>query len=179
MTRIILRLLNAPILILLISVGIAIQSALFYSWPIHYFQPDVVLLAVVWCALSRDFEEGGIITLIIANINEIHSAAPQGFFMISYMLVYLLIRAASRVIMIPTLHSFSATAMAAFAGWRLVTFVLLSLMGAPQKNLRFILTSTLTGILVEGAVGFWLYRWFDQFDRITFRRELQLDDKGI
>ena len=59
MTRIILKALNAPLLIIFVSIGIALQSSLFSSWPLVYFQPDIVLIAVVWCGLRRSFTEGG------------------------------------------------------------------------------------------------------------------------
>jgi rod shape-determining protein MreD len=187
MIRIVLRFLNTPILIILVAVGVAIQSSLFYSWPLSFFQPDVVLLVVVWCALKRHFEEGGIITLIIASINEIHSAAPQGFFMINYMLIYLLIRAASRIIMVPTIYSFSMASMWAFLGWKLFSLVLLNLFGAPLRTWQYNLSLLLIGSVVEGVLAYGLYRWFEKFDWITYKnskaehsisQDLMLDGEG-
>ena len=65
MTRLLLRSLNSPALVLLALLGIAIQTSLFSFWPLSYVQPDIVLLLVIWCALRRQFFEGGVITLIV------------------------------------------------------------------------------------------------------------------
>ena len=48
MTRILLRFFNAPGLILLTLLGMAVQTSLFSFWPLTYLQPDVVLLVVIW-----------------------------------------------------------------------------------------------------------------------------------
>src|SRR5262245_36686835 len=101
MTRILLRYLNFPALVLLVILGVAIQTSLFASYPFLYLQPDFVLLAVMWCALHRGFSEGGALTLIFAEIAEAHSAAPQGIFLASYMAIYLLVRFAARFVVIP------------------------------------------------------------------------------
>src|SRR4051812_35076628 len=106
MTRLLLRAFNGPALILLALIGISIQTSFFSFWILPYIRPDVVLLMVIWCALRRDFAEGGILTLIISNISEIHSAAPSGLFMISYMIVYLAVRLSARLFVIPDLSSF-------------------------------------------------------------------------
>ena len=72
MTRLILRALNAPLLLLLVTLGVAALSSLFTEYPLIYLQPNLVLIAVIWCALRRPFIEGGILTLIIAENAEIH-----------------------------------------------------------------------------------------------------------
>ena len=55
MTRMLLRLLNAPAFVLLFLIGMAIQTSLFASYPLNYFQPDVILIATIWVALRRGF----------------------------------------------------------------------------------------------------------------------------
>ena len=125
MIRLILRALNGPFLILFVAMGIAIQSSLFASWPLLYFQPDVVLLVVVWCALRRNFTEGGVITLIVAEMSEIHSATPQGLYLISFMTVFLLVRSASRFLVIPSLFSYAMLTLGSSVAWKLTGLLVL------------------------------------------------------
>lgn len=186
MIRIILRALNAPILIFLVAIAIALQSSLFLSWPLLYFQPDIILLVVVWCALRRGFEEGGLVTLIIANIGEIHSATPRGLFLISYMGVYLLVRASSRFITIPNLFSYAMVTLVASIVWKLLGLLVLYLLGVSANQWKHTLTFLLLGAAIEGTISLWIYRWLDQLDWMTFKNtkadhseELQLDSEGF
>ena len=108
MNKMFLRFINFPGLLVLTLMGIGIQTSLFSFWPLNYLQPDIVLFIVVWAALRRNFWEGGWITLFVADFAELHSAAPQGMFMITYMLVFLLVRGLSRLVVIPNLYSSSS-----------------------------------------------------------------------
>ncbi|HTL12503.1 MAG TPA: hypothetical protein VL588_08455, partial [Bdellovibrionota bacterium] len=73
MNKIILRHLNPAFLLILAVVGAAFQTSLFSFYPLLYLQPDLLLLLVVWCALRRKFFEGGILTLVLGDIAEVHS----------------------------------------------------------------------------------------------------------
>jgi hypothetical protein len=188
MTRLILRLLNAPFLILLVAIGVALQSSLFCTWPLIYIQPDVILPVVVWCAMKRGFDEGGIITLIIANMGEIHSASPSGIFLLSYMIVYLLVRAASRYFVIQSLVSFAVVTVIGSAGWKLVGQLILYLLGVSANQWRHTLTFILFGAVIEGVFSIWVFQWLEKFDRATFKNlraeqamedELQLNNEGF
>ena len=169
MIRSILRALNGPILVLLVAIGMALQSSLFYPWPLPYFQPDLVLIAVLWCAFRRGFEEGGIITLLIANMSEIHSAAPQGLFLISYMAVYLIMRAASRHVVLPSVRSFAFTALLASLTWKFTSWGVLYVLGSAGAYWRHTLPSSLFGSVVESAFSILLYGWLERFDWITYK----------
>ena len=188
MTRIILRALNGPILILLLAIGIALQSSLFTSWPLIYFQPDLVLLFVVWFSLRRNFGEGGILTLIVAEITELHSATPQGLFLICYMGIYLLVRACSKVFVIPSLASYTAVTVGSSVLWKLTELIVLYLLGAGGNQWKHTLTYLLMGAALDGALSIWVFRWLEKFDWITFKNaraensldeELQLDSEGF
>ncbi|MEO5970095.1 MAG: hypothetical protein ABIQ95_09220 [Bdellovibrionia bacterium] len=188
MTRLILRLLNAPFLILIVAIGIALQSSLFCTWPLIYLQPDVILPVVVWCALKRNFDEGGIITLIIANMGEIHSAAPSGIFLLSYMIVYLLVRAASRYFVIQSLISFAVVTLISSAGWTLIGQLILYLLGISASQWKHTLTFMLLGACIEGVFSIWAFKWLEKFDWSTFKNlraeqamedELQLNNEGF
>src|ERR1700752_4792207 len=112
MNRLILRAFNLPILVLLTAIAIAVQTSLFTPWMMRFFQPDILLLVVVWCALHRGFGEGGLITLIIGGRAELHSAIPQGIFLISYMTLYLALRAADKMFVLPTQNPMVKVTMA-------------------------------------------------------------------
>lgn len=188
MTKLLLRTLNGPALILLTLIGIAIQTSFFSFWILPYLRPDIVLLMVIWCALRRDFVEGGILTLIISDIAEIHSAAPAGLFLISYMLVYLLVRLAARLFVIPDLSSFLLVTLLATVLEKITNLSLLSLLGAQGTQVRHTLIYLFPVAIVNAVLGRWLYRWAEKFDWVTFKNaqadraledELQLENQGI
>lgn len=188
MTRLILKMLNAPILILLVAICVALQTSLFSSWPLVYIQPDAVLLIVVWCGLRRGLEEGGLITLIISEMAEIHSATPQGLYLISYMLVYLLVRASSRMFVILNLFSYAMLTLAASILWKLTGLVVLYMLGVNASQWKHTVTFLFFGAAIEGAFSIWTYPWLEKFDRITFKHiraeesmddELQISSEGL
>lgn len=169
MTRTILKALNTPVFILFVTLGVALQSSLFSSWPFSYFQPDIVLLAVIWCSLRRNFIEGGILTLIFANLSEVHSASPQGLFLITDMALYLIVRAGSRFLVIPTLMHYTILAMAGSMIWKLLSATVLYLLAGTTSGLRHTLTFLILGAAVEGFFSIWLFKWLEKFDWITFK----------
>jgi rod shape-determining protein MreD len=188
MTRIVLRLLNAPFLIFFVVVGIAIQSSLFNSWPLNYVQPDFVLLIVVWCALRRSFEEGGIITLIISNLSEIHSSSPQGMHFISNMAVFFLVRLSAKYLVISGLSTYVIVTIFSLVTWKLTGLLVLYLLGFSSTPLKHTITFILLGTAVEGLVAIWIYRWLEKFDWVTFKNaraehasdeELQANSEGF
>jgi len=188
MTRTLLRALNTPLLILFVIIGLAIQSSLFAPWPLNYFQPDFVLLTVVWCALRRNFGEGGVITLFIANASEIHSSAPQGTHLVSYMAVYFFMRSASQFFVIPNLFSYAMFTLISSIIWKLVGLLILHLLGASGNQWRHTLTYLFLDASVGAAYSLWVFRWLEKFDWITFKNaraehvvdeELQLENEGF
>lgn len=175
MTKIFLRFLNAPALVILLTLGIAVQTSLFGFWPLQYLQPDIVLIAVVWFGLKRKFIEGGILTLIISAIAESHSAAPQGLFLITYMSIYLLVRMADRTFVIPNLSAIVMLTLFSSVLWKLGCLGVLSALGASSNQWRHTLMFLFPGAVIEGSVSIWAFRWLDKFDVITFKN-LKGDD---
>jgi len=169
MTRLLWRLANAPLFVLIVAIGVAIQSSLFNSYPLLYLQPDVVLIAVIWCALRRGFDEGGILTLIFAAVAESHSSAPQGLFMIAYMAVYLGARIANKVLVIPSLSTMVMMTMAASIGWKFVYMLVLTLMGHSSGQWRHMLWLLFPSAAMAGATAIWVLRWLERFDWNTYK----------
>ena len=188
MTRTLLKVLNAPLLLLLAIVGIAIQSSLFSSWPLLYFQPDVVLIIVVWCGLRRNFVEGGLITLMAGEMSEIHSAAPQGLYLITDMLVYLSVRGAARFLVIPNLFSYAVVTWVASISMKLLGLFILYLLGSTSNAWRYIFTNLLLGAAIESFFSTWMFKWLERLDWTTYKNvradrimedELHLESEGF
>lgn len=169
MTRILLRFFNFPGLILLTLLGVAVQTSLFSFWPLSYLMPDIVLIVVVWMALKRSFAEGGILTLIVADFAEMHSAAPQGLFLITYMTVFLGVRGLARLIVIPNLQSLILATLFASLVWKLESLGVLYLLGAGSNQWRHTLLYLFPGAVIEGLLSIWVYRGLDAYDRATFK----------
>ena len=178
MKRIILGALNAPLLILCVAVGLALQSSLFYSYPFLYLQPDVVLLAVIWCSLRRSFTEGGILTLIFGNLAEIHSGAPQGLFLISYMAVYLSMRALARFFVIADQYALVAWTLGMSVFWKLCNLFVLYLMNLASHQWRHTLVLLAPGAVMNGILAVWAYRWLTRLDWATFKSERARQSEG-
>lgn len=181
MTRLVLRSLNAPALLLLTLIGIALQTSLFATRPLSYLEPELALLVVIWCALRRGFTEGGLLTLIIAEVAESHSAAPQGFFLILFMMAYLAVRGASKLLVIPNLGSYAFLTLVVASGWKIGSEILLGLLGGSTSAWWQTLIETLRFAPVQALAGLWVFRWLERFDRLTFRTgiqgQLRLDDE--
>ncbi len=186
MRPVVLKTLNAPILVIILTFLVAIQSSLFNSYPLMYLQPDVVLVAVVWSALRRDFAEGGVLTLILANIAEIHSGAPQGLYLACYMAVYLAIRILSRFFLFPNLTSYIGLTLGASIFWKLLSLFILHLLGLSANQWRHTLVLLLPGAVMVGIVSIWLFRFFERFDWVTYKNpkakhaddDILIDEEG-
>jgi len=171
MKRIWFKALNTPAFIFLVAVALAVQSSLFNSHPIRYFEPDFVLLAVIWCALRRTFTEGGILTLIFAIMVESNSGSPQGFYMICYMAIYLGIRTFSRFLVISQFSSLISVTMGSSIALKLVHLIVVSSLGLLANQWRHTLVQLLPSAGMAGLMGLWVYKALDRFDQATFKTE--------
>lgn len=188
MTRKILRALNPLIFVLLVTIALALQSSLFTWYPLNYLQPDIILLAVVWCALRRDFGEGGMLTLIFAHIAELHSSAPRGLFLSTYMAVFLGIRALSVRFVFTEFNSMVGLTFGASVAWRLAGLGLLYALGEGHDQWRHTLALLFPGAVMESIFAAWVYRGLDLLDMRTFKSakaerrseaDLVLDEEGL
>ncbi len=171
MRRIILRLMNTPLLLFIVLIAIGLQTALFSSGIIHPLQPDIMLFAIIWCALRRHFAEGGIMTLIMSNITEIHSGSPQGVIPLTSMLIYLLVRWLSRFIVLQNTIHYTILTISCLVLAKLTRSAILLLLGASHPSLTTFLTSLMLSALVEATLSLWIYRWLEVFDWVTFKNQ--------
>jgi rod shape-determining protein MreD len=188
MTPVFLRFLNAPLLILIAILGVALQTTIFSSYPLLYLQPDLILLLVVWLGLKREFLEGGVLTLVLAEIAEAHSGAPRGLFLLSYMALYLAVRWASQMFLIQGLIAMVGLTLIASIFWKLFGLCILHVLERSSNQWRHTLALLLPGAVIEAALGIWVYRWLEYWDRITtkdprsrkaLQEDLQLDEEGL
>jgi len=188
MIRLVLQALNAPAMVLFVGIGVALQTSLFTSYPLNYLQPDVILIAVIWCSLRRGFVEGGILTLLFADIAEIHSASPAGVLLVTYMGVFLMVRLASKLVVITGMTTTIILTLAASIFWKFAYLAVLLALGAGSNQWRHLFSLLFPGAVMEGLIGIWLYRWLDRFDWVTYKSdrarqmledELQLDSEGL
>jgi hypothetical protein len=188
MNRMILRALNTPLLLLMVMLGIALQTSLFYSYPLLYLQPDIVLLAVIWCGLRRTFLEGGILTLILGNIAEIHSGVPQGIFLTSYMIIYLAIRGFAQVALIPRLSTLILITLISSVAWKLLNLGMLHFLDLSANQWKHTIALIFPGAVMQGIIGVWVYRFLERYDWVTYKDprarqmmedELQLNDEWL
>lgn len=171
MKRLIFRALNPIFLILLVALALVVQSTLFHAYPLQLLQPDLVLVAVLWCAFRRTFTEGGILTLVFAEMAETHSAALNGIFLISYMAIYLGIRAFVRLFVVSRFTSFIFATMASAVLLKLIQFLILAFLGYAGNSWRHMLIQLFPSALTAALMGLWCYRALERFDQLTFKSE--------
>lgn len=181
MKRILLRLLNPVFFVTLVVLAVAAQTSIFSTYPLMYLQPDFVLIAVLWCALRRSFTEGGILTLLFGDLAEIHSSSPSGVFLIAYMTVFLLTRAARKYLVLTQFSSVILLTLAGSVLVKLTSWIVLALLGIADSQWRHLLALLLPGAVMAGVAGVWTYRFLERFDLWTFkdrRAERRLDEES-
>jgi len=188
LNQLVLKWLNPVLLVLFVLIASAIQTSLFNSYPLLYLQPDCILLAVMWVSLKRPFTEGGILTLIFANIAEVHSSATQGVLLLTYMLIFLILKALDRYLLLRQLTSLVSLTLFVSIAWKLLSLGLLLLLGVASNQWRHTFTLLLPGAVMEGVVSIWVFRWLEKFDIVTQRDarsqrslgdELHLEEEGL
>jgi hypothetical protein len=80
------------------------------------------------------------------------------------------VRALSKVIVIPNLSSLIVITLFVSIFWKGETVVILNLMGSGAHQWKQTLLYLFPGAVAEGVLGFWVYRWLDRYDTLTFKR---------
>ncbi len=188
MKRILLKALNTPGLILIAILAIAIQTSVFSGSLARYFQPDAILILVIWCALKRPFGEGGVLTLVFGNIAEIHSGAPQGLFLILSMLVFLGVRSASRYFVIQNRLHWVLLSLICLVLHHVGLWFALSLLDAPVPRLGYQSLLLLPALGSQSILAYFAFPWLENYDWSTYKSpkaqrlledELHLEGEGL
>ncbi len=179
MTRLFLKLLSGPLMFLLACVLLAFQSSFFLAFPLNWIQPDFLLLLVIWFTLKRDFTEGGVMTLLIGHLAEMHSSSPSGTLLVAYMSVFLGVQFASRFVVIPDFQSWIRLTLFSSLGWRMASLAVLAYLDKAEIQWKHTLFHLLPGAVATGMAGLWLFPLLDRLDKLThrnLRQEQQLSD---
>lgn len=182
MTSLLLRTLNPLFIFLIGVVAVGVQTSLFKPWPLNYLQPDILLLFVLWMALRRGFTEGGLLTLVLANLAEIHSGAPRGTWLVAYMAIYLAVRGTVRWFVFPNLPSLVPLVVAAALASKAIalgTLVVFTGGAGGATGWRGQVLYSLVNVPIQGLLSLWVFRWLERFDTLTFKniRSDSLEDE--
>ncbi len=179
MNRLILKSLNPLLVVILALLGLTLQSTLFNWGILQWLHPDFVLILVIWLALKREFTEGGILTILLASFAEVHSAAPRGVFLFDYMLIFLSIRAFSKMFVVYHIRQWIGVTALCSAVWLIGNAFLVFFLKGQGIGFVSLLASLVQNLLPTAIASYWLYPFMDRFDTLTFKkreREHTLED---
>lgn len=183
-----LKMLNAPGLLLFALASMALQSTLFNTVTLAFFQPDIILFLVLWAAMKREWAEGGILTLLFAYLAELKSGAPRGLFLAHYMAIYLCTRFLYRNFHVLNRRSLIMIGVTSSVISHLGILILMHLLNK-SENLWFHTVQLLAPTaIVHGLLIHWVFRLFHRFDFMTFKnpeaehryeRDFYLDEEPV
>jgi hypothetical protein len=171
------------LLYLLVALLIAtVQSTIFAYYPLHYFQPDLLLIMVVYLGFKRDILEGGTLVLLAAMILEAHSSAGRNFLLTTYLYTFLIAKILSRMVVVPDM----VTAIGFVTGLtifkRIGLLILLGMQGRAENSLKHFMIF-IGGVLLEVVVQATLtppfFAWFNIIDMRTYKDEHSEDEYDI
>ena len=170
MNRLLLRTLN-PLLFLGISLlGLAIQSSLFRWSILSWAQPDLMIILVIWLALKRDFGEGGVLTLLLASIAEIHSAAPRGILLLHAMVVFLGVCSLTKYFVVGKVRQWIILTALCSILWSISNETVLFLLRGTFTPLGYALTALFQKMIATSVFSYWAYPLLDRFDILTHKK---------
>lgn len=160
---------NIPILMALVLVGIGLQTSFFSFYPFNYLQPDLILFLVIWMAFKRSWLEGGVLTLIFAEIAEAHSTGTRGLFYITYMSIFMILRIMNKLLLFRNFQSLIGVTLFSSVFWKLASLAILYFLGYGAQQWKHTLSLLLPGALMQGVLGIWIYRMLERIDWITMK----------
>jgi rod shape-determining protein MreD len=184
----ILKALNLPGLLLFALLVMSLQSTLFNSVSLAFFQPDIILFLVLWVAMKRDFEEGGFLTLILGYLVELKSGSPRGLFLLHYMILYLVTRFLYRNFQVLNRRSLVLIGVGASLISRLNVLFLMYLLNKAENLWFHTLQLLAPTAIIHGVLIPFVFRFLHRFDLWTFKnpeaehryeRDFYLDEEPI
>lgn len=149
--------------------ALTIQSTLFNHPSIAFFQPDFLIFFTLWVAIRREFIEGGILTLLFGYLVELHSAAPQGFFLCVYMSMYLLARFLYQQFQISNNKVLALVGIGFSVFMRLITLFILFLLNRSNNVVHHTLQLLAPTIMSHGILIFITFKVLNRFDNWTLK----------
>tara|TARA_Y100000590_G_C15742073_1_gene1020613 strand:- start:2174 stop:2740 length:567 start_codon:yes stop_codon:yes gene_type:complete len=187
-TRYLIRFLHLPGIFFLLLLGTTIQGSLFMNSSFGHLKPEINLLAVIWFALHRNWLEGGILTLFVGRLVEIHSGAPQGLFLTSYMAVFLMTRLIDRVLLIPNQKALFTYIFFLTLFFKISQLTVLGLLNSATYHWKNMLTWSIPQGIIQVCLAYWIFPLLEKFDWKTYKDprsrqaledELRLDEEGF
>lgn len=169
MNPLMIRSLNTPLLIAIVLVGIGIQTSFFSFYPLNYLQPDLILFLVIWMSFKRSWLEGGILTLLFAEIAEIHSSGTRGLYFVTYMTIYMTLRVMNKLLLFRNFQSLIGVTLFSSVLWKISSLILLYFLGYGAQQWKHTLSLLLPGALMQGVLGIWVYRLLEKIDWVTMK----------
>jgi cell shape-determining protein MreD len=171
--RFLLKISNGPFLVLLFTLGVGVQTALFRESGLRYFQPNLCVSLVLWFALRRNLAEGGGLVLLLGYVEELHSHVPQGFALLQNVLLFFGLRLTVRYLLIQSLASYALLAIGASLVAKALSFLLMVLFGAGLPPLTHGLMFGVLGALSQCVLSLCLYPFLEKIDTLMFKPALQ------
>lgn len=164
-----LKALNGPGLIVIALLLLTLQSTLFNHPTLSFFRPDVVLFLVLWVAIKRTFVEGGILTLFFGYCVELHSASPQGLFLVNYMIVFLLMRILNQNFQILNRRTLALLGIGSALFSRLSILFILFMLNKAENQWFSTIQLLAPTIISHGILIGFFFRFFYHFDEWTMK----------
>lgn len=174
-----LRLTNIPILFFTACLLLAVQSSVFISFPLNWLQPDLLLPLVIWFGLKRGFTEGGILSLSMGYLAELHSSSPNGVLLTCYLTIFLVARLTARLLVIPNRYAWIHFTILASIVWKATGLIVLAALGKIETQWLQTLFHLLPCAAITGLTSIAIYRFLRQLDRLTYKNsqiQRQLSD---
>ena len=164
-----LKMSNFPGLLVLALFALTLQSTLFNHPSIAFFQPDILIFFTIWVAIRRSFIEGGILTLAFGYLMEIHSAAPCGFYLCTYMLIYLTARFLYQQFQISNNRVLVIVGIGFAVFMRLVVLFILYLLNRSDNVWHHTLQLLAPTIFSHGILIYFIFRMLNRFDNWSLK----------
>jgi rod shape-determining protein MreD len=164
-----LKMTNLPGILAFALLALALQSSLFNHPSIAFFQPDFLIFFTLWVAIRRSFIEGGILTLLFGYLTELHSAAPQGFYLCVYMTIYLSARFLYQQFQITNSRILALVGILYASFARLMTLFILFLMNRTDNVLIHTFQLIAPTIFTHAILIVITFKWLMRFDNITLK----------
>jgi rod shape-determining protein MreD len=164
-----LKLSNFPGILVLALFALTIQSTLFNHPSIAFFQPDFLIFFTLWVAIRRSFIEGGILTILFGYLVELHSAAPQGFFICTYMAIYFVARFLYQQFQISNKKVLALVGIGFAVFMRILILFILYLLNRSENVWHHTLQLIAPTILSHVLLIFLTFRILQRFDNWTLK----------
>ncbi|MBI2609293.1 MAG: rod shape-determining protein MreD [Deltaproteobacteria bacterium] len=164
------RLLYCTSLTLFLFLAGSLEPTLFAALFGH-FKPHLLLLLVIYASLYRTIPEGGFMSLLAGYFQDIFSGSPQGFYMLSFMLVFFTIKILSQAFYVPgkkleVLSIFLGTLLATLYG-----LVILSIFTDHAAHFFVVFLRSALSALWNTLIGYFLFAGFHTFDLWVGKRD--------